>query len=55
MSTPASNELIVPVALDQGLDTTAPPLMAKPGTLIDCLNYEMTNHVGYRRIDGYEA
>jgi hypothetical protein len=29
--------------------------MTKPGALIDCLNYEMTNRVGYRRIDGYEV
>jgi hypothetical protein len=48
-------DIVVPVALDQGLDTTSPPLMTKPGALIDCLNYEMTNHAGYRRIDGYEA
>lgn len=51
----ASNDIVVPVALSEGLDTTSPPLMTKPGALIDCLNYEMTNHVGYRRIDGYEA
>lgn len=40
--------------LDKGLNTVAPALLAEPGTLIDCLNYEMVSDVGYRRIDGYE-
>lgn len=44
----------VPVLLNRGLDLVTPPLMAEPGALIDCLNYEMTSNVGYRRIDGYE-
>lgn len=43
-----------PVLMNQGLDLVTPPLLAEPGALIDCLNYEMTAHVGYRRIDGYE-
>lgn len=44
----------IPVLLNQGLDTVTPPLLMKEGALIDCLNYEMTGDVGYRRIDGYE-
>lgn len=45
----------VPVILDKGLDTLTHPVVAEPGTLIDCLNYEMTTDSGYRRIDGFEA
>lgn len=44
----------IPVLMNQGLDLVTPPLLAQPGALIDCLNYEMTAHVGYRRVDGYE-
>lgn len=43
-----------PVLLNRGLDLVTPPLMAEKGALIDCLNYEMTSNIGYRRIDGYE-
>lgn len=42
------------VNLDGGLDFRTPPLLAQTGTLVGCLNYEMTTDVGYRRIDGYE-
>lgn len=45
---------IHPVALKQGLDLVTPPMLAEPGSLIDCLNYEMTDVAGYRKIDGYE-
>lgn len=44
----------IPVLLNGGLDLVSPPLLAEPGVLIDCLNYEMTAHIGYRRVDGYE-
>ena len=44
----------IPVLMNRGLDLVTPPLLAEPGVLIDCLNYEMTAHVGYRRVDGYE-
>lgn len=44
----------IPVLLNRGLDLVTPPLLAEPGVLIDCLNYEMTAHTGYRRVDGYE-
>lgn len=44
----------IPILMNQGLDLVTPPLLAEPGALIDCLNYEMTAHVGYRRVDGYE-
>jgi hypothetical protein len=43
-----------PVLLNQGLNTITPALLAKEGSLIDCLNYEMTGLIGYRRIDGFE-
>lgn len=46
---------VQPVLLNKGLDTVTPAPMVEPGTLIDCLNYEMTADVGYRRIDGFEA
>lgn len=42
------------VNLDGGIDFRTPPLLAQTGTLVGCLNYEMTTDVGYRRIDGYE-
>lgn len=45
---------ILPVPLNQGLDLVTPPLLAAEGALIDCLNYELTDIAGYRRIDGYE-
>ena len=44
----------LPVALNLGLDLVTPPLMIKPGALIDGMNYELTDIAGYRRIDGYE-
>lgn len=44
----------VTIPLNRGLDLVTPPLMAEPGSLIDCLNYELTDIAGYRRIDGYE-
>lgn len=46
---------IQPVLLNSGLNTVTPAPMVEPGTLIDCLNYEMTADIGYRRIDGYES
>ena len=45
---------ILPIPLNLGLDLVTPPLMIEAGSLIDCLNYEMTDTAGYRRIDGYE-
>lgn len=45
---------ILPVLFNRGLDTVTPPLMAEAGSLIDCLNYEITDIIGYRRIDGWE-
>lgn len=44
----------LPVLLNRGLDLVTPPLMIETGSLIDCVNYEMTDTAGYRRIDGYE-
>lgn len=47
-------DTILPVQLNKGLDLVTPPLLAAEGALIDCLNYELTDVAGYRRIDGYE-
>lgn len=44
----------LPVLLNRGLDLVTPPLMIEPGSQIDCVNYEMTDTAGYRRIDGFE-
>lgn len=46
--------VVVPVPLNIGLNTVMPALLAEQGSLIDCLNYELTDSVGYKRIDGYE-
>lgn len=45
---------ILPVLFSKGLDTVTPPLLADAGSLIDCHNYELTDIIGYRRIDGWE-
>ena len=45
---------VEPVILGTGLDTVTPPLLAEAGSLSDCLNYEISDTIGYRRIDGYE-
>lgn len=42
------------VMLDGGLDLVTPPLFVEPGRLVDCLNYECVDKVGYKRIDGFE-
>lgn len=47
-------DIVQPIVLDIGLDTVSPPLLAKEGSLSDCLNYEVADTIGYRRIDGYE-
>lgn len=44
----------LPVLLNRGLDLVTPPLMIESGSMVDCVNYEMTDTAGYRRIDGYE-
>src|SRR5690606_33838608 len=45
---------VQPVILNVGLDTVSPPILAAEGSVSDCLNYEITDIAGYRRIDGYE-
>lgn len=45
---------VINVNLDKGLDTVTPPILREPGSLIDCLNYEISDTMGYRRCDGYE-
>lgn len=50
---PNENYKVTAVPLDGGLDFVSPPSMVKPGTLTDCLNYEVVDRNGYRRIDGF--
>lgn len=42
------------LVLNRGVDLVSTPITAEPGALIDCLNYELTDISGYRRVDGYE-
>lgn len=42
-----------PVALNAGLDLSTAKLLVEPGSMIDCLNYEVVEELGYRRIDGF--
>lgn len=42
------------VPLNQGLDLQTPKLIAEPGSLVGCLNYEVVDFSGCKRIDGYE-
>lgn len=50
-----NNELVPSVLiLEKGLDLSSPKLTAEPGSLLDCLNYEITDTVGLSRIYGYE-
>jgi hypothetical protein len=44
---------MTPSPLFEGLDLSKPKLMVEPGSLIDCLNYETVDYLGYRRIDGF--
>lgn len=57
-STPTKDPILAdkiePVLLNKGLDTVTPAPLVEPGTMIACMNYEMTSDVGYRRIDGFE-
>jgi hypothetical protein len=50
---PQQNYKVTAVPLDGGLDFVSPPSMVRPGTLTDCLNYEVVDRNGYRRVDGY--
>ena len=40
------------VPLSSGLDLVSPKLLAQPGSLIECLNVEVTDTVGYKTVDG---
>lgn len=42
------------IVLDGGLDLVTPKLLVEPGRLVDCLNYECADQVGYKKIDGFE-
>lgn len=41
-------------ALKGGLDLSTAKALSNPGTLLDCLNYEVTDRDGYTRISGFE-
>lgn len=43
------------VLFEGGLDMVTPVQNTSPGTLINCLNYEVGPIKGYKRIDGYES
>ena len=45
---------MINVNLNIGLDTVTPPILRETGSLIDCLNYEIADTMGYRRWDGFE-
>lgn len=42
------------IPLVAGLDLSSPKILAEPGSLLDCLNYEITDIAGYKRIDGFQ-
>ena len=42
------------ISMRGGLDLVTPTLDLPPGVLRDCVNYEVSQTGGYRRIDGYE-
>jgi len=42
------------IVLDGGLDLVTPKLLVEPGRLVDCLNYECADQVGYKKMDGFE-
>lgn len=41
------------IPLQAGLDLQSPKLLAKPGSMLDCLNYEIIDQLGYSRIAGF--
>jgi len=45
---------VINVNLNIGLDTVTPPILRETGSLIDCLNYDIADTMGYRRWDGFE-
>lgn len=45
---------LIQLDLNKGLDLVTPPLSMEAGALRECLNYEITDISGIRRIDGYE-
>ena len=53
---PANSEIYQQkaVVLDGGLDLVTPRLLVEPGKVVDCLNYECVDQVGYKKIDGFE-
>jgi len=52
----ATDNLYTPevLTLEGGLDFVTPRTQAAPGALLDCLNYEVADRLGYKRIDGID-
>lgn len=52
----ATQNLLTPesVQLTGGLDYISPRPSVAPGSLIDCVNFEVSDRIGYKRIDGIE-
>jgi hypothetical protein len=48
-----SDKDISVLQLGAGLDLSSPKVLVQPGSLLDCMNYEVVDEEGYRRIDGY--
>lgn len=42
------------IVLSYGLDLRSPKLLAQPGAIVDCLNREVVDSIGLKRIDGFE-
>lgn len=41
--------------LDKGLNLVDPKMFIEPGSLKNCLNYEVVDRIGYKRIDGFSS
>lgn len=53
LGTTVSDLVPSPVQLTSGLDLSTPKMMTEPGSMLDCLNYELVDFLGYRRISGF--
>src|ERR1044072_5430744 len=53
MSDIPGKKKVYAIVLDGGLDFRSTKSLLKPGTLSDCLNYEVVDHTGYKSINGF--
>lgn len=51
---PATTMEFESIVLSQGLDYRSPKIIAQPGSIVDCLNREIIDSLGLKRIDGFE-